>query len=90
VFQLTSGAISQSLRRNSDQMPEPSWHRREVFETMKLQVLRTEINELGENCDTVGRFNFPLEYEHNQLISGLCAAARAHFRMSVNYDVRLD
>jgi hypothetical protein len=41
--------------------------------------LRTEINELEENCDTVGRFNFPLECEHKQLPSGLCAAARAHF-----------
>jgi hypothetical protein len=69
-------------------MPEPSWHRREVFETLKLQVLWTEINELEESCDKVGTFNFSLEYEHHQFTPRLCAAARAHFRMSVNYGVR--
>jgi hypothetical protein len=41
-------------------MSEPSWHRREEYETVKLQVLRTEINELEEHCDTLGRFNFSL------------------------------
>ncbi|KAJ7884469.1 hypothetical protein B0H13DRAFT_1889965 [Mycena leptocephala] len=36
LFQLTSGVMSQLFRRNSARMPEPSWHRREVPETMKL------------------------------------------------------
>jgi hypothetical protein len=52
---------------------------------MKLQVLRTEIDELEEHCDTVGIFKFPLECEHKQ-----CEGARAHFRISVNYDVQPD
>jgi hypothetical protein len=51
AFQLTSGAISRSLRRNSDRILESSWHQydHEVTE----QALRTEIKELEEHCDKV-------------------------------------